>query len=337
MVKKHNMPSYPFSIAHNFGGLDEKTSSFKGAKFVVLPVPYDMTASYQSGTRNGPKAIIDASTHMELYDEELDKEAYKAGIHTLPYLEPTSKGPEEMVDIVYDASRHIINAKKTPVMLGGEHSITLGLVRALKKKYPNMSVLQLDAHADMRDVYQESPYNHACIARRISEICPIVQVGIRSLSIEEMEFLKQNSEYRIQNTEKRLEKAKKDILTSDFCLLDSPVINTYYAKDIISGIPAKDICNNLTDDVFVTIDLDVFDPSIMPATGTPEPGGLGWYNVIGLLKSVAERKNIIGFDVVELCPIPGNVAPDFMSAKLVYKMMGYVVENSCKMQVARCK
>lgn len=306
MVKGLN--SYPFSIAHNFGGLDEKASSFKDAKFVVLPVPYDMTASYQSGTRNGPKAIIDASTHMELYDEESDKEAYKAGIHTLPYLEPTSKGPEEMVDIVYDASRYIINKNKIPVMLGGEHSITFGLVRALKKKYPNMSVLQLDAHADMRDEYQESQYNHACIARRISEICPIVQVGIRSLSIEEAEFLKKGSRKTHH------------------------AINTYFAKDVICGIPAKDICNNLTGDVFVTIDLDVFDPSIMPATGTPEPGGLGWYDVIGLLKPVAERKNIIGFDVVELCPIPGNVAPDFMSAKLVYKMMGYVVKRQLKIR-----
>ncbi|MBI5682634.1 MAG: agmatinase [Deltaproteobacteria bacterium] len=294
-------------IPHNFGGLDEKTASPENARFVVLPVPYDMTASYQSGARKGPLAIIDASTHMELYDEELGIEAYKAGIHTMPYLEPTSKGPEDMVNVLYEASNDIIRQNKIPVMLGGEHSITLGLVRALKKKYPKMSVLQLDAHADMRDEYQESPYNHACIARRIIEICPIVQVGIRSLSVEEAEFLMktQNSKLKTQNCG----------------------IFTYFAKDIISSIPVKDICNNLTDDVFITIDLDVFDLSIMPATGTPEPGGLNWYDVTRLLRSVAEKKNVVGFDVVELCPIPGNVAPDFMTAKLVYKMMGYVVEN----------
>ncbi|MBI5892222.1 MAG: agmatinase family protein [Deltaproteobacteria bacterium] len=325
MVTKHNMPPYPFSIPHNFGGLQPKISSFKNARFVVLPVPYDMTASYQSGTRNGPRAIIDASTHMELYDEELDKEACKAGIHTLPYLEPTSKGPEEMAGIVYDASRHIINAKKIPVMLGGEHSITFGLVKALKKKYPNMSVLQMDAHADMRDVYQESPYNHACIARRISEICPIVQVGIRSLSVEEAEFLKKGS--RAGTHRGTHPKDGSDGWGVKGQGKTHHGISTYFAKDIINDIPAKDICNNLTDDVFVTIDLDVFDPSIMPATGTPEPGGLGWYDVIELLKFIANKKNIIGFDVVELCPIPGNVAPDFMSAKLVYKMMGYIVKK----------
>lgn len=288
----------PSSIPFNFGGLGKEVATFERARFVVLPIPYDMTASYQSGMRRGPMAIIDASAHMELYDEELGKETSSVGIHTLPFLEPTTLGPKEMVDIVLEASRPILKADKTPVLLGGEHSVTFGVVKALKERYEELSVLHLDAHADMRDSYQGSPFNHACVGRRTSEVCPIVQVGIRSLSHEEANFLRQ-----------------------------SDGIYTYFAKDIIDGIPVNDICNNLTEDVFITIDLDIFDPSIMPAVGTPEPGGLGWYGVLNLLRAVAVRKRVVGFDVVELCPIPGNIAPDFMAARLVYKMMGYVSQK----------
>ncbi len=294
----------PITLPFNFGGLDEKFSSFRNAGFVILPVPYDLTASYGSGMRGGPLAIIEASTHMELYDEELKANTYKAGIHTMSLLESTTLGAEEMIQRVYEVSDRIVKAKKIPVMLGGEHSITLGLVKALKKKHPNLSVLQFDAHADMRDSYQENRFNHACVARRISEVCPIVQVGIRSLSKEEADFLKQGARDKKSG------------------------ISTYYAPGLQNGFPVDEICNRLTEDVFITIDLDVFDPSIMPATGTPEPGGLGWYDVISILKGAASKKRIVGFDVVELSPIPGNIAPNFLAAKLVYRVMGYIIKNS---------
>lgn len=294
----------------NFGGLPHDVMGKKAPRFSVLPVPYDLTASYISGMRNGPRAIIEASTHMELYDEELGCEPYETGIETLPSLEATALGPKEMIKKVRDAARGIISSKMTPVMLGGEHSVTLGLVQALLEKHPRMSVLQLDAHADMRDSYQDTPYNHACVARRISELCPITQVGIRSLSIEEAEFLEAEKSYG--------GKAKTRI-------------STFYAREVIKGLNTgggekflAKVLRGLTGEVLITVDLDVFDPSIMPATGTPEPGGLGWYDALAVLRNVISRKKIVGFDVVELCPLPGNIAPDFLTAKLIYKMMGYI-------------
>ncbi|MBI5587740.1 MAG: agmatinase [Deltaproteobacteria bacterium] len=293
----------------NFGGLSRDMLQDKPARFSVLPVPYDLTASYISGMRNGPRAIIEASTHMELYDEELDTEPYEAGIETLAQIESTALGPREMIKRVKRASSGIIETGKIPVILGGEHSITLGLVQALLERYPDLSVLQLDAHADMRDEYQDTPFNHACVARRISELCPIIQVGIRSLSVEEADFLKGEV------------KAGKKAGTT---------IKTYYATEVIRGINWDAVVRNLTDNICITVDLDVFDPSIMPATGTPEPGGLGWYDALGLLRKAASKKNVVGFDVVELCPLPGNIAPDFLAAKLVYKMMGYVNEGTGK-------
>ncbi len=285
----------------SFGGIG-KEGVAKSPLFSVLPVPYDLTTSYMGGARRGAYAIIDASMNMELYDEELCCEPWKAGIETLTPLEATTLGPERMVERVEEACGEILGLGRIPVVLGGEHSITTGTVRALEKRYPGLSVLQLDAHADMRNSYQESPYNHACVARRISEICGLVQVGTRSLSAEEAEFLD----------------------TTD-------TVRTHFAKDIVErGMPCEDILRNLTGDVFITIDLDVFDPAIMPSTGTPEPGGLGWYDVTGLLKYIAEGRNIVGFDVVELSPVAGNVAPDFLAARLVYKLMGYIIKNRQK-------
>ncbi len=287
----------------NFGGLPKEALEKKPARYSVLPVPYDLTASYISGMRNGPRALIEASTHMELFDEELDSEPYEAGIETLPPMEPTALGPEEMVKRVRREAAAILASNSIPVLLGGEHSITLGLVQALLEKYPDLSVLQLDAHADMRDTYQDTPFNHACVARRISELCPIVQVGIRSLSVEESHFLRAEA------------RAGKMARTK---------IKTYYAAEIIKGISWDKVVGELTGNVCVTVDLDVFDPSIMPATGTPEPGGLGWYDILGILRKATSKKRVVGFDVVELCPLPGNIAPDFLAAKLVYKIMGYI-------------
>lgn len=278
----------------NFGGF-HPAHTLRDATFVVVPVPYDLTSTYQPGSRRGPAAIIEASTNMELYDEELKKETHLTGIHTTLPITVDARGPKHMVNIVRKKISRIVELNKIPVILGGEHSISLGAVQALKEKYPKLSVLQLDAHADLRDSYQGSPYSHASVARRISEICPLVQVGIRSMSGEEGDFLP---------------KSKVKSYSADF---------VFDNKDW-----CEKICKNLHGDVFVTIDLDVFDPSIMPSTGTPEPGGLYWRDVLHLLNRVSLSCKIRGFDVVELAPIPGIIAPDFMAAKLIYRFMGYI-------------
>ena len=282
----------------NFGGIYPAHSLSK-ALFVVVPVPYDLTSTYQSGSRRGPAAIIEASTNMELYDEELKQETYLAGIHTTLPVTVDARGPKNMINIVRKKIHKIASLGKIPVMLGGEHSISLGAVQALKEKYPKLSVLQLDAHADLRGSYQGSAYSHAAVARRISEICPLTQVGIRSMSKEEAYFLPQS---------------KVKSYSADFVLEQKEW--------------CEKICKDLKGDVFVTIDLDVFDPSIMPSTGTPEPGGLYWRDVLSLLKSVSYSCKIRGFDVVELAPIPGTIAPDFMAAKLIYRLMGYITKGS---------
>ncbi|MBI5562093.1 MAG: agmatinase [Deltaproteobacteria bacterium] len=288
----------------NFGGLPKDALEGKHPRYSVLPVPYDLTASYVSGMRGGPRAIIEASTHMELYDDELGREPYLAGIETLPAMESTALGPDEMVKRVREAVEWILEAGRMPVLLGGEHSITLGMVQALLVRHPKMSVLHLDAHADMRDTYQDSPFNHACVARRISELCPIVQAGIRSLSVEEAEFLGQDAR-----------KGK------------NARVKTHYAREVLAGIDWDKAVARLSDDICITVDLDFFDPSIMPATGTPEPGGPLWHDALDALRAAIRKKNVVGFDVVELCPIPGLVAPDFLTAKLIYKMMGYINER----------
>jgi len=280
----------------NFGGI-YPSCLLRDAKFAVIPVPYDLTSTYQPGSRRGPMAIIEASGNMELYDEELKKETYLCGINTAEPLNVDARGPRNMVSLVRKKIARIVALNKIPVMLGGEHSVSLGAVQALAEKYPRLTVVQLDAHADLRDNYQNSPYSHACVARRIAEICPVIQAGIRSMSKEEAEYLS---------------KSKVKSFSADL-ILDN--------KDWL-----EKICKNLRGDVYVSIDLDVFDPSIMPSTCTPEPGGLYWNQVLRLLKKIAQICDIRGFDVVELAPLPGIVAPDFLAAKLVYRFMGYITE-----------
>ena len=281
----------------NFCGLEAGHSSLEGATFVVIPAPYDLTTSYMAGTRRGPLAIIEASTHMELFDEELGIETYRAGIHTLPLLEPTTSGPEDMIRRVEEVCSAVIGRDKIPVLLGGEHSLSIGMVRALKDRYPGISVLHLDAHADMRDVYNGSPYNHGCVSRRIYELCPVVQVGIRSISAEEAGFIRGSG------------------------------IRTVYASQFLASPMDRTIFDSLTDDLYITVDLDVFDPSLMPAVGTPEPGGLGWYAVLLVLREAIRGRHVVGFDVVELSPIPGCIAPDYLAARLVYRIMGYIIQE----------
>ena len=282
----------------NFGGIEPEYAHFDQATFVVVPVPYDLTSTYQSGSRMGPGAILEASGHMELYDEELRRETYLAGIHTLPLLEADARGPREMVETVRRRVLEVVSSGKIPVTLGGEHSISFGCVQAVHEMYPGLSVLQLDAHADMRDSYQGSPYSHASVARRISERCPLVQAGIRSLSAEEAEFLPASG---------------VRTFSADFILDDS------------DGHRAIAAC--LKGDVYISVDLDVFDPAFLPATGTPEPGGIRWGDALRLIREVSGRCRIRGFDVVELSPIPGMIASNFLAAKLVYRMMGYALAN----------
>jgi agmatinase len=279
-----------------YGGIYPECS-LRDAKFVVVPVPYDLTSTYQPGSRRGPAAIIEASANMELYDEELKKETYLCGIHTTEPLEVDARGPKNMVNLVRKKIYRIVAMNKIPVMLGGEHSISSGAVEAVLEKYPKLTVLQFDAHADLRDSYQNTAYSHASVAKRIADMCNLVQVGIRSMSKEDADYLS---------------KSKVKSYSADFVLE-----NEKYCEMI---------CKNLRGDVYVTIDLDAFDPSIMVSTGTPEPGGLYWRQVLRLLKAVAKKCDIRGFDVVELAPLPSIVAPDFLAAKLIYRFMGYITE-----------
>jgi agmatinase len=283
-----------FALPFTFGGLLPEDSAFDQAQVVILPIPYEQTTTYGTGTKEGPHALIAASRHMELYDEELDYEVYQVGIHTLRELEPLASGPKGMLDRITEVTGELLDHGKFVVGLGGEHTISFGIVRAYAERFQGLSVLQFDAHTDLRDSYQGTPYNHASVLRRISEIVPAVQVGIRSLSREEATWIKAHD------------------------------ARLFYASEVV-GSPsiATAISEALTDQVYITICLDGFDPSIMPAVGTPEPGGLGWYDVLRIVRRVAETRHIVGFDVVELFPIPGNVAPDFLAAKLVYKVLGY--------------
>ncbi len=275
-----------------FGDLPAQFRSRKNCRIVILPVPYDKTSTWIKGADKGPQAIIEASANMELYDIETDSEAYRLGIFTdKPVICKTS--PEKMVGLVEKRVDNHLAQEKFVVVIGGEHSVSAGAVKAHAKKYKKISVLQLDAHSDLRNEYHGSKYNHACVMARIREICPIVQVGIRSMDISEKKYL----------DHKRV----------------------FFAEDIHKDNKWIDkVASRLTENVYITIDLDCFDPSVMPSTGTPEPGGLLWYDCLSLLKKVSSKKNVIGFDVVEMCPNKQNKAPDFLAAKLIYKLLSYI-------------
>lgn len=281
-----------FYTQRNFAALPPQYTEFETSKVVILPIPYDSTTTWRSGSRDGPLAIIDASQHLELYDHELDRECHLVGIHTLPELQPSMKGPEETVMRVHEVASDLIRKDKFVVMLGGEHSLTVGMVKAFRERFDSLSVLQLDAHADLRDAYEDSKYSHACVMRRVLEYCPIVQVGIRSLCEEEYRFLAQNQ------------------------------MQPFFAE----GLPldVDGILSVLSTDVYVTIDLDVLDPSIMSAVGTPQPGGISWHEILKVLRRVAEKRRIVGCDLVELCPAEGPPSCAFLTAKLAYKLIGYL-------------
>lgn len=276
---------------YNFLGLTPEETEYESARIVILPVAYDATTSYKSGTKYGPAAIIAASREVETYDPATGRDIGEIGIHTALEIEAVADGPGKMVDIVEsEVSRHLSNGKFV-IMLGGEHSLTTGTVRAHKSKYPNLSVLHIDAHADMRDSYQGSKWSHASVMRRVRELVPAVSVGIRN--------------------------ASEDCINS----INAGKCEVYWAKDVVGKSGWQDdAIRHLSEQVYITFDLDAFDPSIMPAVGTPEPGGMHWYETVDFLRTVFSRRNVVGLDVVELSPIAGLHHPDFTAAKLVAEM-----------------
>ena len=274
-----------------FAGIPKEYAEYADASIVVIPVPYDGTSTYGKGADKGPEAIFQAAENMELYDIETNKEVYKNGIFIAPELTGYSS-PEAMVTDVEQTVTKYINTGKFVALIGGEHSVSIGSIRAFARQYTDLTVLQLDAHSDLRPEYEGSKCNHACAMHEASFTTNLVQVGIRSMDTVEIEFLKSENLF-----------TSYDIRT-----------NKYWKEDVINAIGDK---------VYITIDLDVFDPSIMPSTGTPEPGGLLWNETLDLLKMVFSNSNVIGCDIVELAPKEGIHAPDFMAAKLFYKLLSY--------------
>lgn len=274
----------------NYGEFEEEFTVYENAAIAILPVPYDGTSTWLKGADKGPKAILEASVNMEFYDIETDSEVFTHGITTLePVTEDSS--PEAMAAEVERRVDTLLKDKKFPVVLGGEHSVSIGAFRAFAKHYDEFSILQLDAHSDMRPEYEGSTHNHACVMARGKEVATVAQVGIRSSAIEE----------------------KKNI--------DPDRI--FYAHEIKESDSSwmYQVSQKLSDNVYVTIDLDVLDPAYMPSTGTPEPDGLAYRDIINFLKLINERHNIIGLDVVELCPNEINKAPDFLASKLIYQIL----------------
>ncbi|MBD3161897.1 MAG: agmatinase [Candidatus Eisenbacteria bacterium] len=277
-----------------FGGIQTPRDQ---ARVVILPVAYDLTASYGTGARNGPQALLDASFHMELFDERLGFTPTDIGVHTEEIHDQIATGPAAMVDAVAGAVGGVLDEGRMPVLLGGDHSLTIGALRAFAERGISLTVLQLDAHADLREEYQGTPFSHACVMARAREMFPCVQLGIRSVSAAEYSRIR--SENLAVFPIRRLREDREEVAREAQALLGSTV--------------------------YMTIDLDVLDPSIMPATGTPEPGGLRWDELLWFVRSLTRGRRVVGFDLVELAPIPGLHAPDFLAAKLVNKVLGYTI------------
>jgi agmatinase len=274
-----------------YGDLPEAYCDKNKSAAVIVPVPYDDTSTWIKGADKGPQALIEASANMELYDIETGTEVYKKGIYTDVPVSISGK-PESMIGVVKERIHSWLEMNKFVMTVGGEHSVTIGSVEAHLLKYPGLSVLQLDAHTDLRPEYLGSKYNHACTMSRIQEKCPITQVGIRSMDIIEKDYMKPD--------------------------------RVFFAEKIShSKTWIEEVIRTLNNQFYLTIDLDVFDPSVMSSTGTPEPGGMDWYKVLEMLRSVIEKKELVGFDIVELCPEKNNKAPDFLAAKLLYKVLTY--------------
>lgn len=273
-----------------FGDFTPEEMCYQSAAIAILPVPYDGTSTWIKGADLGPKALLEASYNLEFYDIETRTEVYKRGIATLEPVTETAS-PEAMADAVERRMEQILLDGKFPVLIGGEHSVSIGAFRAMARRYPHLSILQLDAHSDMRDEYEGSACNHACVMARAKELTPhITQVGIRSSAREEQHNICPD--------------------------------RTFYAHDIVGQEGWQErVSQQLTEAVYITIDLDVLDPAYMPSTGTPEPGGLSYREVITLLRRVIKEHRVVGLDVVELCPNPTAKASDFLAAKLIYQFL----------------
>ena len=276
-------------LMKQYGDLPKEFTAFESSKIVIIPVPYDGTTTWIKGSDKGPKAILEASTNLEMYDIDTDSEVHRLGIHTAePVLEASS--PEAMVEEVYARVKALYKKKKFPVVLGGEHTVSIGAFKAASEQFSDLTILQFDAHTDMRDTYKGSKINHHCVMARASEMAPIVQVGIRSMSAGEREDIKPD--------------------------------RVFYAMQIYDQSTwMYELLNKLSRNVYITIDLDVLNPSIMASTGTPEPGGMNWFDIINILKKISEQVNIVGFDITELVPNKENKAPDYLAAKLIYTLL----------------
>jgi agmatinase len=280
------------TLPFNFLGLPEEYSTYSTAKVVILPIPYELTLSYESGTRHGPQAIINASRQVETFDDELGVELSNLGIATCPEIEQTVAGPEAMQGKIYSECHGILKDDKFILSLGGEHSITAALVKAHKEKFGRLSVIQIDAHTDLRDSYQGSKFSHACVMARVAEMTDFCSIGTRSFSND-------------KNEQKYADK----------------IFRPRSWRDNPAGF--EKCLAALAQNVYITIDLDGFDPSVMPAVGTPEPGGLSWDEVIILLRTITAAKKVVGADIVELSPRPGLTYADFTAAKLALKVIGF--------------
>ncbi len=279
------------SANNNYAGIPDEFAQLEKAKVVLIPVPYDGTSTWGKGADKGPEAFLDASANMELYDIETGTEVYQQGIFLAPTITENSSA-EAVVNAVHKNTKEYIKRNKFVTLFGGEHSISIGSIRAFNECFDNLTVLQIDAHADLRESYEGTKYNHACAVHEASQTTNLLQVGIRSMDIIEKTFMDEEK--------------------------------TFFAHDIVNDEYWMDkVIAQMTDNVFITFDLDALDPSIMPSTGTPEPGGLLWYETLEFLKQVFAEKNVVGFDIMELCPNKVDKSSDFVAAKLYYKMLSY--------------
>lgn len=281
-------------VITQFGAPDAPYCDPDTARFVIIPAPLEYSVCYMRGTEHGPQAILNASSQMELYDEELNCCPIEVGVYTLPVLDYRGMDHATALQVTGDAAREVLQRGQIPLTLGGEHSLSASVIAAVYERYPDLCVVHIDAHGDLRNEFEGTPLSHAAIERRVVDMgIPLLEIGIRSFSPEEAEFMKTR-----------------------------PNVSIVWGYQLAKGT-ASIPWDRLSQHTYVTIDLDAFDPSEMPAVGTPEPGGLHWYQVLDLFREICHRTTVVGMDVVELCPMPGQTRADFMAAKLVYKMIGY--------------
>ncbi|AER40830.1 MAG: agmatinase [Flavobacteriales bacterium] len=275
-----------------FAGIPKKYATLEKSQIVLIPVPYDSTETWKKGSNRGPEAFLSASEHMELYDIETDSEVYKKGIFLAAPIGNTSLSSNKMIEKVYHTTKKYLLKEKFVTLIGGEHSISIGSIRAFGEKYTDMSILHMDAHTDLRPKYNGNPYNHACSMFEASKKYPLIQIGIRSMDVLEKKYIQNENIF-------------------------------YFHKIYQNDSWMKEAIQRLSQNVFISIDIDVFDPSIAPSTGTPEPGGFFWYEILKFFRMVFENKKIIGFDIVELLPNKKDYSTDFLSVKLYYKLLSY--------------